>query len=106
MSFVLVGLGSLVPKHMKTARCVQPCASDGPSPCPRDGHYQLNTQYAIDEAGVVVQKYHKMNLWVTEHQAYSKTGGEGTDPAPRGPELKYFDTRCGVYHHYSWQLLS
>jgi hypothetical protein len=41
----------------------------------------------------VVQKYHKMNLWVTEHQAYSKTGGEGTDPAPRGPELKYFDTR-------------
>lgn len=79
------------------AVAMQPCAKapKGAAKCPKDGHYQLNTQYAIDETGSVVQKYHKVNLWVTEHQAYSKTGGEGTDPAPFGPETKYFDSRYG-----------
>ncbi|XP_062981781.1 pantetheinase-like [Elgaria multicarinata webbii] len=56
--------------------------------CPRDGHYQYNTNVVFDSDGKLVARYHKFNLFMLELMQYD---------SPKEPELATFDTDFGKF---------
>ncbi|XP_028579278.2 pantetheinase-like [Podarcis muralis] len=55
--------------------------------CPSDGHYQYNTNIVMASNGKLVARYHKFNLFMSEHQFDS----------PPEPELVTFNTTFGKF---------
>ncbi|NXP54557.1 VNN1 Pantetheinase, partial [Heliornis fulica] len=64
----------------------KPCNSIDPS-CPSDGRYQYNTDVVYDSSGKLVARYHKYNLFQSEHQ-FDK---------PKKPEAVTFETLFGKF---------
>jgi predicted amidohydrolase len=41
----------------------QPCLPENETHCPKDGHYQFNTNVIYNPKGELIAKYHKINLF-------------------------------------------
>lgn len=63
----------------------QPCHDTDPN-CPKNGHYQYNTNIVFDRNGKLIARYHKQNLFF-----------ESQFNTPATPEFIYFDTEFGRF---------
>ncbi|XP_060604322.1 pantetheinase-like [Ruditapes philippinarum] len=63
----------------------QPCHDTDPN-CPKNGHYQYNTNIVFDRNGKLIARYHKQNLFF-----------ESQFNTPASPEFIYFDTEFGRF---------